>query len=58
MYSGRHVVNIEFIPLGPKSDHEEGDFGDWYLYLKFQSLNFLIKNNLLSNFIERIISKK
>jgi|LakMenEpi03Aug12_release.lakeMendotaPanAssembly.Ray.scaffolds.fasta_scaffold3714722_1 hypothetical protein len=56
MYSGRHVVKIDYLILCRKSDHEEGVF--WGLILKFKSLNLLNKNNLISTFIEHSISKK
>jgi hypothetical protein len=46
MHSKRHVVNIDFQPLGLKSDRKEGGGRDsWDWNLKFKSLHFHNINN-------------
>ncbi len=57
MYSGRHVVIIDFQLLGLKSDHKEGGILGTEI-LHFNLLNFPNINNLLVLYIEPNIRNK
>jgi hypothetical protein len=56
MYSGRHVVDIDFLPLGQKSDREEGEF--WGFIFKIWIFKFSQQKQPIVKIIERTISKK